>query len=135
MKIVQHCFSTLTDCRINGRLISLGEPVIGVAQSSCETCFCINGQVRCDKVICPPIRAQISPNCGPVYSEGHCCPTSYNCTTNNGTSLRRIHNNIIYYSVFIHTGSLTSLIQTHIIIIIISSVFRIEIQSVPRDHS
>lgn len=75
------------DCRLNGRLISLGEPVIGVARSSCETCFCINGQVRCDKVICPPIRAQISPNCGPVYSEGHCCPTSYNCTTaiSNGT--------------------------------------------------
>ncbi|XP_060865654.1 uncharacterized protein LOC132941564 isoform X2 [Metopolophium dirhodum] len=71
----------LKDCRINGRLISLGEPVIGVARSSCETCFCINGQVRCDKVICPPIRAQISPNCGPVYSEGHCCPTSYNCTS------------------------------------------------------
>lgn len=68
------------DCRINGRLISLGEPVVGVARSSCETCFCINGQVRCDKVICPPIRAQIAPNCGPVYSDGHCCPTSYNCT-------------------------------------------------------
>ncbi|XP_026821845.1 uncharacterized protein LOC113560277 isoform X1 [Rhopalosiphum maidis] len=78
----------LKDCRINGRLISLGEPVIGVARSSCETCFCINGQVRCDKVICPPIRAQISPNCGPVYSEGHCCPTSYNCssTTSNNES-------------------------------------------------
>ncbi|CAH1738089.1 unnamed protein product [Aphis gossypii] len=76
----------LKDCRINGRLISLGEPVIGVARSSCETCFCINGQVRCDKVICPPIRAQISPNCGPVYSEGHCCPTSYNCTSTTSSN-------------------------------------------------
>ncbi|XP_050545705.1 uncharacterized protein LOC126907984 isoform X2 [Daktulosphaira vitifoliae] len=75
--------SRIKDCHINGRLISLGEPVIGVARSSCETCFCINGQVRCDKVICPPIRTQISPNCGPVYTEGHCCPTSYNCTGNN----------------------------------------------------
>lgn len=93
------CFCLPVDCRINGRLISLGEPVIGVARSSCETCFCINGQVRCDKVICPPIRAQISPNCGPVYSEGHCCPTSYNCTSNNGMSQCRI---------FPHTGSLTS---------------------------
>jgi len=92
---------TAADCRINGRLISLGEPVIGVARSSCETCFCINGQVRCDKVICPPIRAQISPNCGPVYSEGHCCPTSYNCTStsSNGTSRRR--------RTFPRTGSLT----------------------------
>ncbi|XP_060850767.1 uncharacterized protein LOC132929439 isoform X3 [Rhopalosiphum padi] len=76
----------LKDCRINGRLISLGEPVIGVARSSCETCFCINGQVRCDKVICPPIRAQISPNCGPVYSEGHCCPTSYNCSSTTSSN-------------------------------------------------
>ncbi|XP_050437670.1 uncharacterized protein LOC126843899 isoform X2 [Adelges cooleyi] len=75
--------SRMKDCRINGRLISLGEPVIGVARSSCETCFCINGQVRCDKVICPAIRTQISPNCGPVYTEGHCCPTSYNCAGNN----------------------------------------------------
>ncbi|XP_025405204.1 mucin-5AC isoform X3 [Sipha flava] len=83
---ISSVFARFKDCRINGRLISFGEPVIGVARSSCETCFCINGQVRCDKVICPPIRAQISPNCGPVYSEGHCCPTSYNCSSSTSSS-------------------------------------------------
>ncbi|XP_025200317.1 uncharacterized protein LOC112598156 isoform X2 [Melanaphis sacchari] len=85
-EIASSLSARLKDCRINGRLISLGEPVIGVARSSCETCFCINGQVRCDKVICPPIRAQISPNCGPVYSEGHCCPTSYNCSSTTSSN-------------------------------------------------
>ena len=67
-------------CKVNGSHYPEGERVDSLA-NKCENCFCMKGRVRCDPVGCI---VPLNKPCTPVHTEGHCCPTSYNCTSTEG---------------------------------------------------
>lgn len=63
-------------CKVNGTSYPEGEKLEGVG-TECENCYCMKGRVRCEPIICAlPVDA-----CTPVTAPGHCCPSSYNCSS------------------------------------------------------
>ncbi|XP_043273400.1 uncharacterized protein [Venturia canescens] len=47
-------------------------------KGTCDNCFCAMGGIRCVPLSCaPPLQG-----CTPIVREGHCCPSTYNCSGN-----------------------------------------------------
>ncbi|XP_015431468.1 PREDICTED: uncharacterized protein LOC107187809 [Dufourea novaeangliae] len=45
-------------------------------KAACDNCFCAMGAVRCVPLACaPPLQG-----CSPIVRDGHCCPSTYNCS-------------------------------------------------------
>lgn len=45
-------------------------------KAACDNCFCAMGAIRCVPLACaPPLQG-----CSPIVREGHCCPSTYNCS-------------------------------------------------------
>ncbi|XP_024082879.1 uncharacterized protein LOC106664958 isoform X2 [Cimex lectularius] len=68
-------------CHVEGVKYPEGERLLKM-EKNCENCFCMQGRVRCEPVVCsmPPLS-----HCRPIISKGHCCPTSYNCSPEEET--------------------------------------------------
>ncbi|RZF33970.1 hypothetical protein LSTR_LSTR012090 [Laodelphax striatellus] len=82
-----HAISTTTSppilqrnkgCLVNGSHYQEGEMLDGLAKK-CETCYCVQGVPRCEQVTCS-VPNGAKKHCTPVYSDLHCCPTSYKCS-------------------------------------------------------
>ncbi|KOC70919.1 Extracellular matrix protein FRAS1, partial [Habropoda laboriosa] len=66
-----------TRCRVGSRVYEEGEMVRDIEwKAACDNCFCAMGAVRCVPLACaPPLQG-----CSPIVREGHCCPSTYNCS-------------------------------------------------------
>ncbi|KOX68509.1 Extracellular matrix protein FRAS1 [Melipona quadrifasciata] len=66
-----------TRCRVGSRIYEEGEMVRDIEwKAACDNCFCAMGAVRCVPLACaPPLQG-----CSPIVREGHCCPSTYNCS-------------------------------------------------------
>ncbi|KAK9303617.1 hypothetical protein QLX08_004723 [Tetragonisca angustula] len=64
-------------CRVGSRIYEEGEMVRDIEwKAACDNCFCAMGAVRCVPLACaPPLQG-----CSPIVREGHCCPSTYNCS-------------------------------------------------------
>ncbi|XP_076287097.1 uncharacterized protein LOC143212319 [Lasioglossum baleicum] len=64
-------------CRVGSRVYEEGEMVRNLEwKAACDNCFCAMGAVRCVPLACaPPLQG-----CSPIVREGHCCPSTYNCS-------------------------------------------------------
>ncbi|XP_076653484.1 uncharacterized protein LOC143359445 [Halictus rubicundus] len=64
-------------CRVDSRVYEEGEMVRDIEwKAACDNCFCAMGAVRCVPLACaPPLQG-----CSPIVREGHCCPSTYNCS-------------------------------------------------------
>ncbi|XP_017762364.1 PREDICTED: LOW QUALITY PROTEIN: uncharacterized protein LOC108552369 [Eufriesea mexicana] len=64
-------------CRVGSRVYEEGEMVRDIEwKAACDNCFCAMGAVRCVPLACaPPLQG-----CSPIVREGHCCPSTYNCS-------------------------------------------------------
>ncbi|XP_034181960.2 uncharacterized protein LOC117605124 [Osmia lignaria lignaria] len=64
-------------CRIGLKMYEEGEMVRDIEwKAACDNCFCAMGAVRCVPLACaPPLQG-----CSPIVREGHCCPSTYNCS-------------------------------------------------------
>ncbi|XP_055683393.1 uncharacterized protein LOC129790129 [Lutzomyia longipalpis] len=66
-----------TGCFVNGILYIEGHRLPKDPENPCEICYCIRGKRKCTPQKCSPeIR-----NCIPMIPKGQCCPSSYNCDT------------------------------------------------------
>nr|XP_027209654.1 uncharacterized protein LOC113803102 [Penaeus vannamei] len=62
------------ECVVEGRRYSAGARVES-ASRPCESCFCLDGEVRCVTTTC----AEPLDGCAPVMEPGRCCPVKYDC--------------------------------------------------------
>ncbi|XP_012144607.2 uncharacterized protein LOC100881394 [Megachile rotundata] len=64
-------------CRVGSKVYEEGEMVRDIEwKAACDNCFCAMGAVRCVPLACaPPLQG-----CSPIVREGHCCPSTYNCS-------------------------------------------------------
>ncbi|XP_053987607.1 uncharacterized protein LOC128880998 [Hylaeus volcanicus] len=64
-------------CRVGSRVYEEGEMVRDIEwKAACDNCFCAMGAVRCVPLACaPPLQG-----CTPIVRDGHCCPSTYNCS-------------------------------------------------------
>ncbi|XP_076182997.1 uncharacterized protein LOC143154862 [Ptiloglossa arizonensis] len=64
-------------CRVGSRVYDEGEMVRDIEwKAACDNCFCAMGAVRCVPLACaPPLQG-----CSPIVRDGHCCPSTYNCS-------------------------------------------------------
>ncbi|XP_076626581.1 uncharacterized protein LOC143344422 [Colletes latitarsis] len=64
-------------CRVGSRVYEEGEMVRDIEwKAACDNCFCAMGAVRCVPLACaPPLQG-----CSPIVRDGHCCPSTYNCS-------------------------------------------------------
>ncbi|XP_068085195.1 mucin-3A [Anabrus simplex] len=66
---------SFTGCEVDGEQYSEGDMVQGVANSSCDSCFCMKGKVQCVPLTCSiPLQS-----CKPIILPGDCCPSSFEC--------------------------------------------------------
>lgn len=53
-------------------------------KAACDNCFCAMGAIRCVPLACaPPLQG-----CSPIVREGHCCPSTYNCSESQCLRIR-----------------------------------------------
>ncbi|XP_073984310.1 uncharacterized protein isoform X3 [Rhodnius prolixus] len=69
--------SILSGCEVNGTVYPEGERIEKM-ENQCEHCYCMKGKIMCDPIVC---KVPVNNLCTPVHSNGHCCPTSYNCSS------------------------------------------------------
>ena len=74
-----------TGCRVGSRIYEEGEMVRDIEwKAACDNCFCAMGAVRCVPLACaPPLQG-----CSPIVREGHCCPSTYNCSESQCLCIR-----------------------------------------------
>lgn len=62
---------------MGSRVYEEGEMVRDIEwKAACDNCFCAMGAVRCVPLACaPPLQG-----CSPIVRQGHCCPSTYNCS-------------------------------------------------------
>ncbi|KAL1140479.1 hypothetical protein AAG570_000411 [Ranatra chinensis] len=78
-------FVHILGCKVNNTLYPEGERIDSLS-NQCENCYCMKAKARCDPVICP---VPLNKPCLPVYTKGHCCPTSYNCSNTTEISFEQ----------------------------------------------
>lgn len=72
-------------CRVGSRMYEEGEMVRDIEwKAACDNCFCAMGAIRCVPLACaPPLQG-----CSPIVREGHCCPSTYNCSESQCLRIR-----------------------------------------------
>ncbi|GIY79499.1 uncharacterized protein CDAR_556331 [Caerostris darwini] len=69
------------DCFINETLYADGESIWTI--EPCDKCHCFRGEMTCFKIICEVPKRGCTPD---TVSEDKCCPTSYKCPTEDGST-------------------------------------------------
>ncbi|KAK9497001.1 hypothetical protein O3M35_012798 [Rhynocoris fuscipes] len=101
--------SLITGCVVNGTRYPEGERVQRM-ESECKHCYCLQGRIMCDPVVC---KVPINNDCTPVHSNGHCCPTSYNCKTTTENAVVKELNETEETTTFIETTEYTTTLATY----------------------
>lgn len=70
---------------MGSRMYEEGEMVRDIEwKAACDNCFCAMGAIRCVPLACaPPLQG-----CSPIVREGHCCPSTYNCSESQCLRIR-----------------------------------------------
>ncbi|KAG9509619.1 hypothetical protein GZH46_01856, partial [Fragariocoptes setiger] len=81
----QEPLNDVLGCYIDGKHYKEGTQLPHAGQKPCETCYCIRNSSACVMQNCA---LEVS-GCDPIYQSGECCPTRYNCSSQNAFNTPR----------------------------------------------